>query len=114
MSKSDITPVNFRISAAAARAMERVRREHDIQFPDDPAAVLSVGWGTYIAHSAKQFEGVVIGVYTRSSFPDVAHGVQEASGVKFIYFATEDVGRHFAGKILDHTDDRGFFLRASD
>jgi hypothetical protein len=44
--------------------------------------------------------------------PEVADDIQEVSGVKFIYFTTDEFHRLFEGKVLDFADDRGFFLRA--
>lgn len=114
MSELSLPPANFTISSPAARALERVKREHDLQFPDDPAAVLSVSWGFYMPNSPGAFENVVIGVYPRSMLDDVAHGIQEISGVKLIFFTSEDYQSKFAGKVLDHADERGFFLRSPD
>jgi hypothetical protein len=55
---------------------------------------------------------VVVSFYPRSMAADVAHGIQEVSGVKFIYFTTEQFHPLFEGKVLDYSEDRRFFLRA--
>jgi hypothetical protein len=111
MSRSESLPVNFTISAAAKRAIDQVRQDYDAQF-SDPAAVLWVGWGFYQAGSEHQFENVVIGFYGQSELAEIAHGMQEASGVKLIFFVTEEFHSNFEGKILDFADDRRFFLRS--
>jgi hypothetical protein len=108
----DILPVNFTISAAAKQAIAQIRADHDAQFPGDPAAVLSVAWGLYREESgSERFENVVIGFYTRSMLGEVAHAIQRVSGLDLIFFTTQELRRNFAGKILDHADERGFFLR---
>jgi hypothetical protein len=42
----------------------------------------------------------------------VTHGIQEVSGVPLIFFTTEDYVGNFAGKVLDWTSERSFFMRA--
>lgn len=42
---------------------------------------------------------------------EVAHGIQEVSGVKLIFFTMEKYLSKFEGQILDHSDEQGFFLR---
>jgi hypothetical protein len=46
-----------------------------------------------------------------SQSAQVAHGIQEVSGVPLIFFTTEDYYANFSGKVLDYQDDTGFFLR---
>jgi hypothetical protein len=112
MVQSDILAANFTISAAAQAAAERLTRDYDAQFPKDPAAVLSVGWGIATFESGEQAENVVLGFYPRSMLAEVSHGIQEVSGVKLIFFTTQDYLDKFEGKVLDHAKDRGFFMRA--
>ena len=114
MPESEILRANFTISPAAKAAIERVRREYDAQSGDDPAAVLSVAWGLFSHQSGDpRWENVVISFYPRSMLTDVAHGIQEVSGVKLIFFTTQEYLHKFEGKILDHSDDQGFFLKAA-
>lgn len=112
MPDSEILPVNFTISSAAKLAMEQVRQEHDAQFADDPVGVLSVAWAIYKAGTPERYENVIIGIYTKSLLAEVAHGIQDASGVKIIFFTTPEHHGKFAGKVLDHSSDLGFFLRS--
>ena len=111
MSGSDLLPVNFTISPAAKQAIEQVRRDYDSQFSSDPAAMLWIGWGFYNHVSGPLFENVVIGFYGQSEFWKIAHGIQEVSGLKFVFFTTPEYHPNFEGKILDFTDQRRFFLR---
>lgn len=113
MTQSEILRANFTISEAAKQAIEQVRQEHDAQFPE-PAVLLCVGWGFFTPQSGPGWENVVISFYTPVEFPDVAHGIQEVSGVKLIFFTLEEYLDRFAGKILDHSDDNGFFMRKPD
>jgi len=111
MPQSDVLPVNFTISPEAKNAIAQIRREYDAQFSDDPAAVLCVGWGLYSRDSKPQFENVVISFYPQSMLAEVSRGIQEASGLHLVFFTTEQYRRKFAGKVLDHAEGRGFFLR---
>jgi len=110
MPRPDILPVNFTLSPAAKRGIEFVRKEYDARSPADPAAVLSVAWG-YVMGSDPSSGNVVVSFYPRSMLTAVADGIQEVSGVKFIYFTTDEHHGRFEGKVLDFAEDRGFFLR---
>lgn len=112
MSSEDTLPVNFTISVAAKQAAEKIRIEYDVAWPNDPAAVLCVGWGITIPESGPRSEGVVVGFYQQSMLPDIAAGIQEVSGVKLVFFTTEEYHGKFAGKVLDFAAERGFFLSA--
>ena len=109
--RSDILPANFTIAPGAKEAIVILRRAYDAQFPDDPAAVFYVAWGLYQPQSAPQIENVVVSFYPRSMMDEVAHGIQEVSGVPLIFFTTAEFHNKFAGKVLDHSRNRGFFLR---
>jgi hypothetical protein len=43
--------------------------------------------------------------------PLVADAIQEVSGLKLVFFTTEQYRPRFQGKVLDHAAERGFFLR---
>ncbi len=53
----------------------------------------------------------MLSFYPQSMAASVAHGIQEVSGVKLIYFTIEKFHPLFDGKMIDHSADRGFFLR---
>lgn len=113
MAESEILRANFTISPGAKAAIERVRQDYDAEFGDDPAAVLLVGWGLFSHQSGHpRWENVVISFYPRSMLAEVAHGIQEVSGVKLIFFTMEEYLPKFEGKVLDHSDEQGFFLRS--
>lgn len=111
MTQSEILRANFTISLAAKQAIAKVREEYDAQSPDDPAAVLMVGWGIAIPETGPQVENVVISFYPQSMLNDVAHGIQQVSGIDLIYFTIEPYHQRFIGKVLDYTNDQAFFLR---
>lgn len=113
MSRSDLLRVNFTVSDRAKAAIGQVRRDYEQAFPDDPPAVLMIGWGTVTPNRGASFDGVVIAYYPQSQWADVAEGIQEVSGLRFIYFTTPEFHRNFEGKVLDHDRRRGFFLRAT-
>lgn len=110
MTTSAILPVNFTISQVAKAAIVSLRQEYNAQSPHDPAAVLSVSWGRFMPHSGPQYEAVVMSFYPQSQLADVAHGIQQVSGLDVIFFTTPQHHGKFAGKVLDHAAERGFFL----
>jgi hypothetical protein len=112
MTSSEILPVNFTISDQAKRGIEQLRKDYDAACPQDRAAVLAVAWGYYSADTGCRFENVVVSFYPQSMLAGVAHGIQEVSGVKLVFFTTEELHGKFAGKVLDFTAARDFFLRA--
>ncbi|HZQ11449.1 MAG TPA: hypothetical protein VFB31_01420 [Pseudolabrys sp.] len=111
MPSPEILPVNFTISEAAKRAAEDIRAEYDATWPDNPAAVLFVGWGITVPETGPRSENVVLGYYQQSDLAAVEHGIQETSGVKLVFFITDEYHAKFEGRALDYTRDRGFFLR---
>jgi hypothetical protein len=62
-------------------------------------------------YGAPQFDEVVVTFYGESQRPLVADAIQEVSGLKIVFFTTEQYRPRFEGKVLDHVGDRGFFLR---
>ena len=110
MNRSNHLPVNFALALPARRALEQLRSEIDERYPEDPVAVLSIAWG--FPPGADPLSGnVVIGFYPRSLMADVAHGIQEVFGVRLVFATSEEFHPLFAGKVLDHEEGRGFFLR---
>jgi hypothetical protein len=71
-----------------------------------------VAWGIIVPNDGPRSEAVMVGFYQRSMFDDIAHGIQEVSGVKLVFFTTEEIYGKFEGKVLDYSNERGFFLRA--
>lgn len=108
---TDVLPANFTISVAAKHEIENLRRQWNEQSPD-PAAVLMVGWGLFRFNSGQQAENVVVSLYGESQLAQVAHGIQEVSGTKLVFFTTPEYHHKFEGKVLDFAADQGFFLRA--
>ncbi|MBI1203999.1 MAG: hypothetical protein GC182_15970 [Rhodopseudomonas sp.] len=92
--------------------IDAMRKEFDAHFSSDPAVALVVGWGHFYLNSGERSENVVIGFYPQSQFDEIAHGIQEMFGMKIVFFTIPDYRERFEGKVIDHTRDRGFFLRA--
>jgi hypothetical protein len=107
--KTDLPRVNFTIAPAAKAAIEQLRREHDERF--SPAGAIAISWG-YREGADPLTGNVTLGFYSQTQLPQIAHGLQEVSGVRFIYFTTDEFHPLFEGKVLDHSTERGFFLRA--
>lgn len=108
-SEPAVLPVNFTISLAAKREIEKLRKLWNAQFADR-AGVAVIGWGIFMPDSAPRSENVVVTFYGESEMPGVADAVQEVSGLKIVFFTTMEYHCRFEGKVLDHSDERGFFL----
>lgn len=105
----DGLPINFTISEAAKAEFAVIRRLQ-LEATGDPPSVLMVGWGTTYFNAGGTAEGVALGYYGASERAGIAHGIETVSGVELIFFILPDDYRRFAGKVLDHRPDRGFFL----
>ena len=49
--------------------------------------------------------------YSQEEYPGIAYGVEEASGVRLVFFITRENYGKFAGKTVDFSETRKFFLR---
>jgi hypothetical protein len=105
---SDLLRVNFTIAPAAKAAIERLTREHDERF--GRAGAMAISWGH--REGADPLTGnVTLGFYSKAQLPEIERGIQEVSGVQFVYFTTDEFHPLFDGKVIDHSPERGFFLR---
>jgi len=111
MSVSGTPIANFTISARAKQEIANVRAEYDRQFPNDPAEIPGVSWG-YRQGTDPEKGFVTVGFYPRSQKREVVHGIQTVSGIDLIFFTTPEFSRKFDGRVLDFSDERGFFLRS--
>jgi len=111
MPQSEILRANFTISSVAKDAIERLRVDFDAE-SSDPAAVLWVAWGISVPPTGPRPENVMISFYPRSMLAEVSFGIQEVSGVKLIFFTTEEYLDRFEEKVLDYSDSEGFFMRS--
>jgi hypothetical protein len=110
MRDSELLPVNFTISAAAKFEIENLKNVWNTSSLD-PAAVVVIAWGLFRSNSGKRWENVFVTFYGKSQFAEVAHGIQDASGLPVVFFTTPEHHQEFEGKIIDHVEERGFFLR---
>lgn len=110
MTHPDIVPANFTISANGKRGIAIIRQWFDSTSPSDPAGVLAIAWGLFMPNEGPHFEQVVVSFYNRSQMPEIAHLIQNVSGIDFVFHLTTDA-HHFEGKVLDFEDATGFFLR---
>jgi hypothetical protein len=110
MTDAAVLPVNFSISAEAKLEIENLRRFWDGK-SQDPAAVVAIAWGLFTSNAGERWENVVVSFYGRSELDRIAHGVQEVSGLPVVFFTTPEHSPKFEGKVVDHTPQKGFFLR---
>ncbi len=106
----DILPINFRFSNEAKRGIS-ILRDIWIANVNDPPGVLSVAWAQYVPDSGRPFEQLMLGFYGESELPEIAWAQQYVDGIPLIYFVTERDHGKFDGKVVDYTDEGGFFLR---
>jgi hypothetical protein len=111
MANSDLLPINFNLSDRAMAKIETMRKEFNEHSPTNPAVALMVGWGLFYLNSGEKSENVVIGFYPESQLDEIAHGIQELSGMKVVFFTLPKYHAYFAGKVIDYAPERGFFLR---
>ena len=110
MSDANTLRANFTISDAAKREIENLRRHWNEKI-SDPAAVVTVSWGFYHFGSGEKAENVVISFFGQSELLRVAHGIQRVSGIDLVFNTWEEYLPKFEGKVIDHTQNRSFFLR---
>ncbi|WP_406853905.1 hypothetical protein ABEG18_15210 [Alsobacter sp. KACC 23698] len=113
VSLSDILK-NFAISPAAEQALGGIEARFQEKTLQEPAA-LCLAWGRIRPKGALPDEGLLIGAYTSAQLKQIP---QDAIGVfgnrKLVFFITEKHFDHFAGKMLDWSQDKGLFLRPAD
>jgi|ERR1041385_3905091 hypothetical protein len=111
MTDTDTLRANFAISDAAKREFENLRRFWNENIPD-PAGVLVVSWGFWHFNSGEKAENVLVSFYGQSQLPEVAFAIQRVSGIDLVFRTLPEYLPKFEGKVLDHTAERSFFLRA--
>jgi hypothetical protein len=111
MSDPDVLPINFTISTAAKREIANLKKIWNASSMD-PAAVAVIAWGLFRSNSGQRWENVFVTFYGKSQFAEVAHGIQDAAGLPVVFFTTAEHHPKFEGKVVDHTAERGFFLRS--
>jgi hypothetical protein len=112
MAENELLPINFSLSDRAKTKIETMRKEFDGHFSSDHAVAVMVGWGLFHLNSGEKSENVVIGFYPQSQLDEIAHGIQEVSGMKVVFFTIPKYHTYFEGKVIDYAPERGFFLRA--
>ena len=110
MSDTDILPARFIISAAAKREIENMRVFWNAN-STDPADVVSVSWAQWRPHVGEPWWNVIVNFYGRSQRDEIAHGIQQVSGLPIVFFTIPKFAAKFDGKIVDFAPNRGFFLR---
>jgi hypothetical protein len=106
----DIPRANFTISDEAKRGIEQLRHDYNAHVTD-PADVVSVAWARVMPTASPPFETVSVAFYGRSRRAEIAPAIRIVSGIEVAFLpATIDVPK-FEGKVLDFTEERGFFLR---
>jgi hypothetical protein len=111
MADPEFSIADFTISDAGKRGIAMLREAFDAQ-SDDKAAVALIGLARVIPSDAPEFEVVAVSFYGQSQFDDrMKAAVQIVSGVEAVFFVTPHKATEFSGKVLEYSDDRGFFLR---
>lgn len=100
----------FTISDAVKREIENMRQFWNSRL-DDPADTVLIGWSEVRPHTGSAYECVMVSFYGRSQRSEIAHGIQNVSGLPIVFFATAKHAPIFDGKVVDFTPERGFFLR---
>ena len=110
MNDTDPLPARFTISDAAKQEIENIRVAWNERF-NDPAEVVMVGWGEGRTHAGQPWENIVVSFYGRSQYADIAHSIQQVSGLPVVFFTIPLHATKFDGKIVDFAPAGWFFLR---
>lgn len=113
MSKLDGLPVNFTISDAAIVEIERMRALLKAESAAN-AVVVGIAWGFFKPKGHSDFEGPAVGFYDEGSLENIGAGIERVSGIDVFFFILREHYANFAGKALDFSTERMFFLRARD
>jgi len=109
MAAEIITPINFTISTDAWSEIDRIRAAYDRRYPEK-ADVLMIAWGTTMLDHGRSLDGVVAGFYSRLERPSIEHGIQHLDNRELVFFVTSETMKHFEGKTLSFTSERGLYL----
>lgn len=101
--------VNFTISSSANSEIDRIRQIWDNKFIDK-ADVLMIGWGTTKLNSHFHSSGIVVSFYGKSERFKICDAIQIISNREIVFFITDENYARFDGKIVDFSEERGFFL----
>ena len=101
--------VNFIISSSANSEIDRIRQIWDNKFIDK-ADVLMIGWGTTKLNSHFHSSGIVVSFYGKSERFKIYDAIQVISNREIVFFITDENYARFDGKIVDFSQERGFFL----
>jgi len=101
---------NFTISGAAKAEIEQ-RRQYWDAHAASKAKFPAVAWGLYQFNDGREASNVFVTFYDESNFEEMVPYLQNVSGLDLIFFITAEYALKFAGKILDWSEKRDFFLR---
>lgn len=103
-------PVNFTISKDALATIEQLRAHYKSVSPSD-GDVVCVGWGFFKPKGFADFQAPVVGFYSERDREWMADGIERVSGIEVFFFILEEHYGYFESKVIDFSDERGFFLR---
>ncbi|MCZ8374832.1 MAG: hypothetical protein O9342_05600 [Beijerinckiaceae bacterium] len=104
--------INFTFSRRTILEIEKLRQAWIKDFPSEEPDIVSVGWAYVHYNNGRKRQMPMISFYLKSMRPEIERHIQMLCGLEVIFFTTEPDARHFAGKILDFSEEQGFFLRA--
>ncbi len=103
-------PANFRIAPAAKQSIFALGKLVEAHVKE-PVGAATVAWGLFAGQDGRRGEGVVVSYYTQAEMNEVLEkAVQHVDGVDLVFFTLPKHARHFEGKWIDFSEDRGFFL----
>ena len=105
-----VLPINFTISTLAKQEIENLRQVWSANSVDK-AAVAVIAWALAQNNAGRQWEGVAISFYGEAQVAEIAHGIQDASGLPVVLFTIPEYHSRFEGKVVDHSAKQRFFLR---
>lgn len=92
--------------------IEKMRQAWIKEFPSEEPDIASVAWAYVHYDNGRKRQMPVVSFYMKRMRPELETHIQMLCGLEVIFFITEPDVRHFAGKVLDFSEEQGFFLRA--
>jgi hypothetical protein len=104
-------PINFTFSPRSIVEIENIRRAWIKEFPSEEPDVVSVAWALVQYNNGRKREMPIVSFYTKDMRTEIENHIQRLSGLDVIFFVAEPDDQRFKGKVLDFSDEQGFFLR---
>jgi hypothetical protein len=99
------------LSKSCILGIEKLRQDWISKFPSEEPDVVTVSWGEIYYNNGKKREIPIVSFYTKEVRNQIQKHIQLLSGLEVVFFKTDTGARNFQDKVLDFSEEQGFFLR---